>query len=179
VRTLLAFLLLTCLAYPQAYDHRVTAAFGGAIPAAGSYITDYNTSPAFSILYGYRFSRYGQFDFGADVTWGSYKGGIQPGSTGGTRMHYIVPTGYRAILPLWNDRIEASLGAGGAYVFYSPNPGGFNSWLVYGLLETNYALDEDQRYRAGILVKWYRDPIGAPMQQWVNVGGAFSISFGR
>lgn len=168
-------LLLIALATAGAQEwystHRVSAGFSGYIPAAGPGISDFDTAPALTFDYGYRFHRYGQFDAGVDTAWTS------PGTR--DRMLYIPRAGYRVILPLWRDRIEASLGFGGGYAFYKPTIATNEMWLVYGLLSGNYALDRDGRYRAGVNLRWLRDPIGRPHQQWVSFGGEISYSWGR
>jgi hypothetical protein len=81
-------------------------------------------------------------------------------------------------VPLRNDRIETHVGFGGAHSLFKPKVEE-QVWLVYGQVGANYAIDADRRYRVGMSVRWYRDPIGRPVQQWIAVGGEISYSWGR
>jgi hypothetical protein len=92
---------------------------------------------------------------------------------------YIPRVGYRVVVPLWQDRIDAHVGFGGAYALYKPAPAGYQTWLVYGQLGADYALDFEKRYRVGTFVRWYRDPIGSPVQQWVATGAQITYSYGK
>ncbi len=169
-RASLLLLIVLLPAGAQEYNHRVAGSFGGFIPAAGSDTSGFDTAPVASFHYGYRFNRYGSFDAGVDIAFASRNS---------ERTNIYVPSvGYRVIVPLWNDRIEASLAGGGAYSFFKPKISQ-EVWLVYGELAANYALDADRRYRAGFHVRWYRDPIGRPAQQWVSAGAEISYHFGR
>jgi hypothetical protein len=171
MRLAVAFIVAVCSAVAQDFGQNVLLGFGAANPVSGTSTQGLGTSPVLTFNYGWRFSRYGQFDAGVDTVWG------QLGDR--SRMHYIPAAGYRAILPLWNDRVELSGGGGGAYLFAKPKPSGYNTWLVYGMLEANYALDRDRRVRAGFLLRWYRDPVGRPSHQWINTGVAVSYQFGK
>ena len=170
LRTLAACFVLCAPAMAQEYWHRVSGTVGGLVPAAGSDTSSMGTAPLVSIQYGHRFSRHGQFDAAIDTAFAS---------RAGQRTNVYIPSvGYRVIVPFWEDRIETSIGFGGAHSFFKPQIGN-QVWLVYGQLGANYALDIDKRYRAGFNVRWYRDPIGRPVQQWVAVGGELSYSWGR
>lgn len=79
-------------------------------------------------------------------------------------------------MPLWHDRVEAAVGFGGAYSLFKPKISR-QSWLIYGEGGVNYAFDSTNRYRTGIMVRWHRDPIGEPVQQWVSVGGQISYAW--
>jgi hypothetical protein len=115
-----------------------------------------------SVDYGYHFSRYGQADFGGDF-------GFANNSVRIPRF------GYRGIIPLMRDKLEVSLGGGSGYVFLQPTIGGYEQWLIYAQGGANYALDPEKRYRAGVMVRWYRDPVGRPVHQWVTVGAEFTF----
>jgi hypothetical protein len=168
VRSLFLLLLTLVPAVGQDYWHRVTGSFGGFIPASGSDTTGFDTAPVVAIDYGFRFSRHGQFDAGVDAAFASRSG---------QRTNIYVPrVGYSVIVPLWRDRIEAIVGAGGAHSLFKPKIA-TQSWLVYGQFGANYALDSDRRYRAGMMVRWYRDPIGSPVQQWVSLAATISYNW--
>lgn len=170
MRTLTACTLLCLPAAAQEYWHRVTGTVGALVPAAGTESTDTDTATLVSIDYGFRFSRHGQFDAGIDTAFASRFG---------QRTNVYIPrVGYRIVVPVWNDRIETHVGFGAAHTFFKPKIGE-QLWMVYGQLGANYALDVDRKYRAGMNVRWYRDPIGRPVQQWVSVGGELSYSWGR
>lgn len=174
VRALLVLLSVSFAVNAQEYWHRAALTFGGLVPAGGSQTSGYDTAPVLSFDYGFRFHRYGQFDAGVDAAFASVA--FERSST---RTNIYVPrVGYSLIVPVWRDRIEAMVGAGGAYSFFKPTVTE-ETWLVYGQFGGNYAIDVDKRYRAGLTVRWYRDPIGTPVQQWVSVGGTFSYNWGR
>jgi hypothetical protein len=155
----------------QEYWNRLTVGFSGYNAVSGPGLTGYGTAPAVSVDYGYRFHRLGQFDIGADAAFTS--------QNGLRRNVYVPRLGYRLIVPLWRERIEASAGFGAAYAFYVPNAASNEMLLLYLQTGANYALDRDGRYRAGINVRWLRDPTGRPQQQWLSVGPEFSYSWGR
>jgi hypothetical protein len=177
-RVLLVFLLALLPACAQEYWNRLTGTFGALNPAGGYQTNDFGSSPMLSFDYGYRFHRYAQADVGVDIAFAT-ETLSQPTVTSTRRNIYIPRFGYRAVIPLRQDRIEASIGAGGAYTFYKPTIVGREMWMVYGQIGANYALDIEKRYRAGLMVRWYRDPIGSPVQQWVSVGAEFTFSAGR
>ncbi len=163
-RVCLLFLLLLLPATAQDYWHRWTFGVGGFNPAGkGEQSKTIGGAPMLSFDYGYHFHRFSQADIGVDLGFAD-------------RSVRIPRFGYRAIIPLMRDRVEASLGAGAGYVFVKPPLGGYEQWLVYGQAGANYALDAAKRYRAGLIVRWYRDPIGRPVQQWVTVGAEFTFS---
>jgi hypothetical protein len=170
-RALVLFLLALTTAGAQEYWHRVTAGFHGYNAASGPALAGFGTAPALSFDYGFRFHRNGQFDMGVDTAFTS--------QNGFRRNVYVPRVGYRIVVPLWDDRIEASLGFGGAYAYYKPTIAENETWLVYGQTGVNYAIDPDKRYRAGVSIRWLRDPIGRPQQQWVSFGGEVSYSWGR
>lgn len=160
----------------QEYWHRLSGAFGALNPINGGQITGYGTSPMLSFDYGYRFHRFSQADLGVDIGFATQKNG--PGAD--TRRNIYLPRfGYRGVIPIWQNRIEASLGAGGAHSYIKPTEQGKEVWLVYGLVGANYAIDSEKRYRAGLNIRWYRDPIGTPVQQYISVGAEFTYSFGQ
>lgn len=171
-RALLVFLFALLPAGAQEYTNRLTGAFGALNPVSGYVANSYDSAPLLSFDYGYRFHRHSQADLGVDIGFSSERSV--------RRNIYIPRFGYRAIFPFWQDRIEASLGAGGAHTFVKPaSLADSEIWLVYGQIGANYAIDTDKRYRTGVMIRWYRDPIGAPVQQWVSVGFEFSYNFGR
>jgi hypothetical protein len=159
-----AFLLMLLPVSAEDYWHCWTFGLGGMSPAgSGVQSKTIGGSTMLSFDYGYHFQRFGQADLGVDL--GFADRGIK-----------IPRFGYRAIIPLMRDRVEASLGAGAGYAFVKPPLGGYEHWLVYGQAGANYALDADKRYRAGMVVRWYRDPIGKPLMQWVTVGAEFTFA---
>lgn len=170
VRLLLLVFVTLLPAAAQEYWHRVTGSFGGFIPASGSDTAGFDSAPVVAVDYGYRFSKHGQFDAGVDAAFAS---------RAGQRTNIYVPrVGYSIIVPLLQERAEAVVGFGAAYSFFKPQIAR-ESWLVYGQLGANYALDPDRRYRAGMTVRWYRDPIGSPVQQWVSVAATISYNWTR
>lgn len=174
VRAFLLILFVACTAAAQEYWHRAALTFGAFVPAGGSQTSGYDTAPVLSFDYGFRFHRHGQFDAGVDAAFAS-----TAFERFTTRTNIYIPrAGYSLIVPVWRDRVEAMVGAGGAYSFFKPNVTQ-ETWLVYGQFGANYAIDVDKRYRAGLTVRWYRDPIGTPVQQWVSVGAAVSYNWGR
>ena len=76
-------------------------------------------------------------------------------------------------------RYAGAVEAGAGHGFIKPTVRGSESWLVYGQFGGNYAIDAAKKYRAGMTVRWFRDPIGVPVQQWIAVSAEFSYSFGR
>ena len=189
----LAVVFVACLpAAAQEYWHHVTGTVGGLVPHAGWQTSDFKTAPLVSIDYGFRFSRHGQWDTGIDIAFATRRP-VLPGTSipadrvvpsaaeVGDQRHniYIPRMGYRIVAPLMNDRVETYVAFGGAHTLFKPNLAGRQSWLVYGQLGGNIALDSNGRYRAGMMVRWYRDPIGRPVQQWIAVGGEISYSWRR
>lgn len=169
-RYLLLVLMTFLPAGAQDYWHRVTGSFGWFIPASGSETAGFNTAPVLAIDYGFRFSRHGQFDAGIDTAFASRLD---------QRTNIYIPrVGYSAVIPVWQERVEAIVGAGGAYSLFKPKIAQ-QSWLVYGQFGGNYVLDADRRYRAGMMIRWYRDPIGSPVQQWVSVAATISYNWSR
>jgi hypothetical protein len=175
-RVLFIFLIALSTAGGQEYWHRVTGGFGGYNPVAGPGLRGFDTAPVLTFDYGFRFHRNGQFDAGVDTafTTQDLRGGQDV-----RRNVYVPRVGYRVIVPVWDDRIEASLGFGAGYAFYKTSLPENEMWLVYGQIGGNYALDRDKRYRAGVNVRWLRDPIGRPFQQWVAFTGEISYSWSR
>jgi hypothetical protein len=171
-RVLVVFVLMLMPAAAQNYPHRVSLSFGGMNPIDGWQAEAFDSAPMLSFDYGFRFNRYGQWDAGVDTAFATEEvANIR-------RNLYIPRIGYSLIVPLWRDRIEAQVGAGGAYIFIKPNIG-YEQWMVYLQGKANYALDRDKRFRAGLTTRWYRDPIGSPVQQWLSFSGEVSYSFGR
>jgi hypothetical protein len=168
VRSLFLVFLTLLPAAAQDYWHRVTGSLGGFIPASGTDTVGFDSAAVLAIDYGFRFSRHGQFDAGIDAAFASRYN---------RRTNIYVPrVGYSVIAPLWQDRIEAVIGAGGAHSLFKPKIAA-QSWLVYGQFGANYALDSDSRYRAGMMVRWYRDPVGRPVQQWVSVAATITYNW--
>ncbi|HYO81231.1 MAG TPA: hypothetical protein VES20_07515 [Bryobacteraceae bacterium] len=166
--------LLCLIALPlfsQTYSHRISGTFGAFVPAAGSDIASFDSAPVLAFDWGYRFNRYGQFDLGVDTAFAS--------DAGRRRNVYLPRAGYSVVVPVWADRVEATIGAGAGYAFYKPTIPGNETWLVYLQAGADYALVPDGKYRAGLMLRWYRDPIGAPAQQWLSVGASVSYHFGR
>lgn len=165
------FLLALSTAGAQEYWHRVSLGFGGYSAVGGPGLDGFGTAPLLNFDYGFRFARHGQFDLGVETAFASQYG---------ERHNLYVPRiGYRVIIPLYRDRIETHIGFGGGYIFYKPTIDDNEMWLVYGQTGVNYALDRDKRYRAGFTIRWLRDPIGRPWQQWVAFTGEASYSWGR
>jgi len=174
-RALVVLLFALLPAGAQEYWHRLTGTFGALNPIGGYQANSFNSAPMLSFDYGYRFFRYGQADVGVDIGFANQN--VIPDEV--RRNIYIPRFGYRAIVPVWHDRIEASAGAGAGHSFIKPTISGYEVWLVYGQLGANYAIDREGRYRAGLTVRWYRDPVGSPVQQWLTVGAEFNYSLGR
>ena len=170
------FLIALSTAGAQEYWHRVSLGFGAYNPVSGPALTGFGAAPAVSFDYGFRFHRNGQFDMGVDTAFANQE--IE-GTPSVRRNVYVPRAGYRIIIPVWRDRVEAHIGFGGGYSFYKPSIRDNEMWLVYGQIGGNYAIDRDQRYRAGLTVRWLRDPIGTPHQQWVAVMVEGIYSWGR
>jgi len=171
---LMVLALLPSLATAQdLYQHRLTAAVGRLNPTGTGKSGLFDSAPLLAFDYGYRFHRYSQADIGVDLGFASEK-------VSKTRRNVYIPRfGYRFILPLMDDRVEAHVGAGAGHGFIKPTVRGSESWLVYGQFGGSYAIDAAKNYRAGMTVRWFRDPIGVPVQQWIAVSAEFSYSFGR
>ena len=165
------FLSLTTFAPAQQYWQKVSGTLGGFVPVGRASTAGFNSAPVFAFDYGLRFHKYGQFDAGVDTVFGE--------SFGRQRNLYIPRLGYSVLIPIWAERIELTAGAGAGHAFYKPTIQDYEAWLVYGQFGADYALVPDGRYRAGMMVRWYREPIGAPSQQWVSVGATVSYHFGR
>lgn len=162
-RVCLIFLLMLAPAAAQDYWHRWTLGVGKFNPVgSGEQSKTLGDSTMLTVDYGYHFTRFGQADMGVDLGFGD-------------RNIRIPRFGYRVLIPLMRERVEASLGAGAGYVFVKPPLGGYEHWLVYGQAGANYALDPLKKFRAGMMVRWYRDPIGRPSQNWVTVGAEFTF----
>jgi hypothetical protein len=174
-RALVVFVLMLIPAAAQDYWHRASLSFGGLIPSAGHETESFDSAPLLSFDYGFRFNRYGQFDMGVDAAFATER---RRSEADVRRNIYIPRVGYSVVVPVWRDRIEASFGGGGAYSFFKPNNGN-ESWLIYLQGRGNYAIDRDKRFRAGMVVRWYRDPIGTPVQQWTSVAVEATYAFGR
>lgn len=172
---LFALFLLTLPAAAQQHWHRVSGAFGGFAPAAGSETSGYETAPALSFDYAFRFHRHAQWDAGVDAAFANPMGNFRRSVRERTNI-YLPRTGYSFVLPVWRGRIEVIAGAGAGYSFFKPARTN-ESWLVYFQGGVNYALDRDGRYRVGGIARYFRDPIGTPEQQWVSAGAQFSYSF--
>lgn len=171
-RLLFVFLLALLPAAAQSFPgHNLGVTFGSLNEAGGNQAKPFGSSPMLAFDYGYRFHRHSQADIGVDI------GFADPS---GTRRNVYIPRfGYRLIIPLMQDRVEASVGAGAGHGFIKPTIPGSEVWLVYGQAAANYAIDADRKYRAGFVLRWFRDPVGAPVQQWISVGGQFIWGFGR
>ncbi|MBC8165489.1 MAG: hypothetical protein H7Y20_06420 [Bryobacteraceae bacterium] len=176
-RHIFILLLAFLPASAQTYEHRLTGSFGALNPAGGAQSDAFNSAPMLSFDYGLRFHRFSQADLGVDIAFAS-QSAIR-GSSETRRNIYIPRFGYRAVIPLLQDRLEASIGAGGAHSFIKPTIPGSEIWLVYGQVGASYAIDRDKHYRGGLMLRWYRDPIGTPVQQFISVGAEFTYSFGR
>jgi hypothetical protein len=174
-RVLVVFVLMLMPAAAQEYWQRVSLSLGGLNPSAGYQTDGFDSAPLLSFDYGFRFHKYGQFDAGVDAAFATEE---RRNEMETRRNIYIPRVGYSVVVPLWRDRVEASFGGGGAYSFFKPNNGN-ESWLIYLQGRGNYAIDRDKRFRAGMVVRWYRDPIGTPVQQWTAVAGELTYSFGR
>jgi len=161
--------------------------------------------PGISFGYGYRFSRYFQFDAGFETVFGAAEvhdylnTGLGPLRI--RDRQFLVPVGGRAILPLAAGRLLISGGGGGAYLRYSEllrQPGDYfhidcpvcssrDGWAYYGLAEISVAVDRGQHFRVGAVTKVYRghtegDPLAAvpgvrTRDHWINTYGQFGFSF--
>lgn len=171
-RFLLFFALIIVPASAQEYWNRITGSLGGYIPAAGSDTDGFGTPLALSFDYGWRFSKHWQFDAGVDTAFASRYG---------QRTNLYVPrVGYSIMIPLpyFDGRTEAIVGFGGAYSFFKPEISR-QSWLVYGHFGGTYAIDHQRKYRGGMMIRWLRDPVGSPAQQWVSIAGTISYNWGK
>ena len=170
-RVLLILFVLTTSAWAQQHWQKVAGSFGGFVPVGRASTAGLNSAPVLAFDYGFRFHRHGQFDAGVDTVFSE--------SFGRRRNIYIPRLGYSVLIPVWAERIEITAGAGAGHAFYKPTLENYETWLVYGQLGADYALVPDGRYRAGMMFRWYREPIGAPAQQWISVGATVSYPFGR
>src|SRR5687767_1953300 len=100
LRTLTACFVLCAPSLAQEYWHRVAGTVGGLNAASGSDTSGMGTAPLLSLDYGFRFHRHGQFDAGIDTAFAS---------RAGERTNIYIPrVGYRIVVPVWDDRVEAS-----------------------------------------------------------------------
>lgn len=187
--------------YPR---HNFTFGAGGASPRA-ALRTYFQTRPALSFAYGYRFLRNVQADVGLDTVFGA--AGVRDffeSPLGPLRIRdyqFLIPFGGRAILPLAAERLLVFGGAGGAYLRYSelirqpsdylridcPVCGTRSGWGYYALAGTAVFLDRGRHFRTGLNAKMYRghtegDPLGAApglrtRDHWLQVYGEFGLSF--
>ncbi len=155
--------------------------------------------------YGYRFQRYFQVDGGLETVFGA--GDVRDfleTNFGPLRIRdyaFFIPMGGRAVLPLWNERIQIYGGGGGAYVRYTEllrQPSDFvriacppcssrSGWGTYAQAGFNVALDRNRLFRLGVRARMYRattdgDSIaGLPpvetRDRWSNVAAVFSFTF--
>ena len=173
IRLFVVCLLAVIPAAAQDYWHRAAGSLGALMPQSGVQADRFKNAATLSFDYGFRFHRHGQFDGGIDTAFGKERG------TDTRRNIYIPRVGYRVIVPVWQDRVETHLGFGGAHSLLKPSIDGYQSWLVYGQIGANYAIDVDRKYRAGFTLRWLRDPIGRPVQQWIGFAGEISYNWGK
>lgn len=187
--------------YPR---HNISFGAGGASPRAA--LRGYfETRPAVTLSYGYRFMRNFQADVGLDTVFGA--AGVRDffeSPLGPLRIRdyqFLIPFGGRAVLPLAAERLLAFGGAGGAYMRYSelirqpsdylrvdcPVCGSRSGWGYYALAGASVFVDRGRHFRTGVTAKMYRghtegDPLGAmpglrTRDHWLQIYGEFGVSF--
>lgn len=187
--------------YPR---HNITFGLGGASPRAGLRAY-FQTKPAFTFSYGYRFLRNFQVESGLDTVFGA--AGVRDffdSPLGPLRIRdyqFLLPFGGRAVLPLAAERLQFFGGLGGAYMRYSelirqpsdylridcPVCSSRSGWGYYALTGMAVFLDRGRHFRTGINAKMYRghtagDPLGAApglrtRDHWLQIYGEFGLSF--
>lgn len=187
--------------YPR---HNITFGVGGASPRAGLRAY-FQSRPALTVSYGYRFIRYFQIEAGLDTVFGA--AGVRDyyeSPIGALRIRdyqFLAPVGARAILPLAGERLQVFGGGGFAYLRYSellrqpssylridcPVCGSRSGHGYYSLAGLAVFVDRGRHFRTGITTKMYRghtegDPLGAApglrtRDQWFQMYGEFGLSF--
>lgn len=201
-------LLISFAAFGQSseevHHHNITVGGGAAVPVGNT--TNYlGTAPAFSAAYGYRFNRFFQADAGLQMAFGAAHNQNPEqtdfGTVQGGDHEFMIPLGGRLILPLPFRRIEASAGAGAAYLHYSEtapsNPYSYSSpcysctsrggWGGYGLANVSYFLDENHNFHVGTTLQFIAGstngqpvaniPAAKTTDHWTNIFIEFGMSF--
>jgi hypothetical protein len=207
-RILCAFgLLLTVSslnAQSENYHHNnLTVGIGPAMPVGNS--TNYlNTAPLVTFGYGYRFKRWFQVDAGLQIAFGAANNQNAEitdfGSIQGGDHEFMIPLGGRIYIPTPFKRIEASAGAGTAYLHYGetvPSNGyttnncysctSRDGWGGYGLANVSYFLDSNHNFRVGTTLQYIAAstngqavgniPALKTTDHWLNVAFEFGFSF--
>lgn len=185
------------------HKNNIMAGIGPAIPMgnSSSYLT---TAPMLVVGYGYRFNKWFQADAGFQIAWGAannQNGEVSDfGTVQGGDHEYMIPLGGRVYVPTRFDRIQASLGAGTAYLHYSEtvSSNGYyqnncysctsrGGWGGYGLADVSYFLDSNRNFRVGtelqyIVARTNGQPVGQipglqTTDHWLNVMFLFGLSF--
>jgi hypothetical protein len=185
--------------------HRNNFAIGvGAATPVGSSTSYLSTAPLVSLGYGYRFNRFLQADAGLQFAFGAAdnQSPVQTnlGVFKGGDREYMVPLGGRFIVPLPFERIEASVGGGGAYLHYSetaPSSAYYQNfcytctsrggWGGYGLANISYFLDQGRNFHIGLTYQFISastngEPVGnvpaiKTTDHWTNALLEFGFSF--
>lgn len=97
-----------------------------------------------------------------------------------TNTLLLAPVGGRFVLPLFEGRIEPSVGFGGVYGYDRHRFNDQHQGGVYGLIGASYALDSSQHHRVGATVRYYNMiSAGRPHPQWLTVMGEYTYCWGR
>lgn len=200
-------LLASGLSFAQSGEdwHRnnVTVGVGPAIPLGTS--SNYlSMAPLVSAGYGYRFNRWFQADAGLQFVFGAANNQNAEISDFGTVMggdhEFMLPLGGRVYLPTRFQKIEASVGAGTAYLHYSEtvSSNGFGQnncysctsrggWGGYGLANVSYFLDSNRNIHVGTTLQYFvartdgeavgQIPALKTTDHWLNVAIEFGLSF--
>jgi hypothetical protein len=151
--------------------HNISAGLGVGLPR-GQLSGLLHNSAGVSVGYGYRFQRNFQADIGLDTLFGAarVRDFLYSSDLGYLRIRdfqYMVPFGGRAVLPLREGRVLASLGGGGMYMRYSerlrqpssyyhfecPDCSSRSGWGTYALAGASVAIDRYQNLRFGVTAK--------------------------
>ena len=154
--------------------------------------------------YGYRFNRWFQADAGLDFAFGAANnrnGEVSDfGTVQGGDHEFMIPLGGRVYIPTRFSRIEASVGAGTAYLHYSEtvSQNGFGQnncysctsrggWGGYGLVNVNYFLDSTRNVHVGTTLQYIVGRTNGPAvgnvpgiqttDHCVNLAFEFGLSF--
>ena len=136
-------------------------------PLSGDKVDLVDTGAGFSFQYAFRMNRYLAAEAGVQTAWPRDATGCSRfGCTFERAAATFTPFGLRGILPLKQDRFQATAGFGGAYVIRG-NTDRYNAeqWLAHASIGLSLALKRDGSFRIGPSVRFYSD-LGRPTQRW-------------